>query len=68
MLGSHIPCDDLSPIAGVGHDWLYHAATLHDSLGTLAIAFGTDSNEYQEALDAILLRDLQATALRPTKT
>eukprot|EP00571_Detonula_confervacea_P011040 CAMPEP_0172305146 /NCGR_PEP_ID=MMETSP1058-20130122/6471_1 /TAXON_ID=83371 /ORGANISM="Detonula confervacea, Strain CCMP 353" /LENGTH=922 /DNA_ID=CAMNT_0013016637 /DNA_START=347 /DNA_END=3115 /DNA_ORIENTATION=- len=71
FLGSHIPCDDLSPLAtsgSRGHDWLYHAATLHDSIDTLAIAFGTDSSEYKEALDMILSRDLQATALRPTKT
>ena len=68
VLGSHIPCDDLSPIAGVGHDWLYHAATLHDSLDTLAIAFGTESDEYREGLNAILRQDIQATSLRPTKT
>lgn len=67
-LGSHIPCDDLSPLAGAGHDWLFHSATLHDSLDTLAIAFGPDSHEYTEALDVILGVDLQATALRPTKT
>jgi len=68
VLGSHIPCDDLSPIAGVGHDWLYHAATLHDSLDTLAIAFGTESDEYPEGLNVILRQDIQATSLRPTKT
>ena len=68
LLGSHIPCDDLSPIAGAGHDWLYHAATLYDSLDTLAIAFGADSHEYQQGLQVVLQQDLQATALRPTKT
>lgn len=68
LLGSHIPCDDLSPIAGAGHDWLYHAATLYDSLDTLAIAFGADSHEYKKGLQVLLQQDLQATALRPTKT
>jgi hypothetical protein len=67
-LGRHIPFDDLSPVRGRGEDWLYHAATLYDSLDTLAIAFGADSHEFNEALDVILQRDLQATALRPTKT
>ena len=67
-LGSHIPCDDVSPLAGKGHDWLFHAATLYDSLDTLALAFGTESEEYEEALGVILGQDLQASALRPTKT
>jgi len=67
-LGSHIPLDDLSPMSGHGHDWLYHAATLYDSLDTLALAFGVESNEYKQALQIILQKDLQASALRPTKT
>ena len=66
--GNHIPYDDLSPVSGRGDDWLYHAATLYDSLDTLLIAFGVDSHEYNEALDVILKKDLQATAMRPTKT
>ena len=67
-LGNHIPFDDLSPIQGRGHDWLYHAATLYDSLDTLVLAFGTESNEYKQALQIILQNDLQASSLRPTKT
>mmetsp|Transcript_28875 Transcript_28875/g.52839 ORF Transcript_28875/g.52839 Transcript_28875/m.52839 type:complete len:85 (+) Transcript_28875:323-577(+) len=34
----------------------------------MPLAFGTDSEEYKEALDVILRQDLQATALRPIKT
>ena len=52
-----------------GHDWPYHAATLHDSLDTLLLAFGPTSMEYQEALSFLLTNyDLSVTALRPTKT
>ncbi|KAL7537836.1 hypothetical protein ACHAWF_007668, partial [Thalassiosira exigua] len=67
LLGSHVPCDDLSPLSDAGHDWLYHAATVHDALDTLFLAFGPSSPEYREALDAALGADLQATSLRPTK-
>ena len=67
-LGSHIPLDDLSPVSGRGDDWLYHAATLYDSLDTLSIAFGVNSYDYNEALDVILKSDLQSSAMRPTKT
>jgi len=65
--GSHIPLDDLSPLSDTGHDCLHHAATLHDSLDTLALAFGEESKEYKDALAFLLRQDLQATALQPTK-
>ena len=62
----HIPMDDLSPISKSGEDWLYHAATLHDSLDTLALAGLTE--EYNSAVNLILQQDISATSLLPTKT
>ena len=68
MARFHIPYDDLSLLTERGHDWLYHAATLHDSLDTLFLVFGPNSPEYSLAIDTILKQDLQALSLRPTKT
>jgi mannosyl-oligosaccharide alpha-1,2-mannosidase len=65
LLTSHIPADDLSPMAFTGHDWLHYAATLHDSLDTLYLA-GLNE-EYDEAVAFVLRQDIQTTALQPTK-
>ncbi|KAL7553684.1 hypothetical protein ACHAWF_017952, partial [Thalassiosira exigua] len=50
LLGSHILCNDLSPLSDAGHDWLYHTATVHDALDILVLAFGPSSPEFEYSL------------------
>ena len=65
----HHPPDDLNPISHRGENWLYYAATLHDSIDTLFLA--DLQREYQQAREWILRMDLQTTSshfFKPTKT
>ena len=66
FLARHIPADDWSPISQQGHDWLFYAATLHDTLDTLYLAGLKD--EFDFVVENCLSTDIQTTSLRPTKT
>lgn len=64
--GTRFRFDDVDPVTGIGSSWLYHSATLHDSLDTLYLANMTE--EYNEAVRAATSVDIQSTAMMPTKT